>query len=85
MMFKNRWLKKEKLKAVHDNDLSQFLSSIGGLEQIINGQHHCKICDIKITLENLGAIYPKGNKINFACNRLSCLTEIELMREDTNG
>lgn len=84
-MFKNRWLKKDKLKAVHDNDLSQFLSSIGVLEQIINGQHACNICDIKITLENLGAVYPEDNKINFVCNRISCLFEIELMREGSNG
>jgi hypothetical protein len=83
-MIKKRWLKREKLKAVHDNDLEQFLSSIGVLDQVIGGYYHCMICDIQITIENLGAIYPKDNKINFVCERLSCLNEINLTKEDVN-
>lgn len=83
-MFKKRWLQREKLRAVHDDDLKQFLSSIGVLDQVVRGDHHCVICDEQITIENLGAVYPKDDKINFVCDRLSCLEETEISQEDIN-
>jgi hypothetical protein len=76
-MFKKRWLQREKVKAVHDNDLEQFLSSIGVLEQITEGYHHCIVCNTQITLENLGAVFPKDNKINFVCDRPFCLANLD--------
>ena len=81
-MFKKRWLQREKVKAVHDNDLEQFLSSIGVLDQIKEGYHYCIVCNTQITLENLGAIFPKDNKINFVCDRPSCF--VNLNQEDEN-
>ena len=83
-MFKKRWIQREKVKAVHDNDLGQFLSSIGALDQIKKGCHHCIVCNIPITLENLGAVFPKDNKINFVCERLSCLDKMNLTQEVGN-
>lgn len=83
-MFKKRWLQREKLRAVHDNELEQFLFSIGVLEQIKEGEHHCIVCDTEIAIGNLGAVYPKNNKIIFVCDRLSCLTEIDLNKEGVN-
>ena len=83
-MFKKRWLQREKVKAVHDDDLEQFLSSIGVLDQIKEGYHYCIVCNTQITLENLGAVFPKDNKINFLCDRLSCLDKMNLTQEDGN-
>lgn len=83
-MFKKWWIQREKLKAVHEDDLEQFLSSIGVLDQIKNGLHRCIVCNTQITLENLGAVYPKGNKINLVCERLLCLTEMNLAQGDVN-
>ena len=82
--FKKRWLQREKLRAVHDNDLEEFLFSIGVLDQIKSGHHHCMICDTAITIENLGAVYPKENKINFVCDRPSCLSNMNLNQEGVN-
>ena len=76
-MFKKRWLQREKVKAVHDNDLELFLSSIGVLEQIKEGYHHCIVCSTQISLENLGVVFPKDNKINFVCDRPSCLANLD--------
>ena len=75
-MFKKRWMQREKVKAVHDDDLEQFLSSIGVLDQIKKGYHYCIVCNTQITLENLGAVFPKDNKINFVCDRPSCLANL---------
>jgi len=81
-MFKKRWIQREKVKAVHDDDLEQFLSSIGVLDQIKKGYHHCIVCNTQITIENLGAVYPKDNKINFVCDRPSCLANLDQEEND---
>ncbi len=83
-MFKKRWIQREKIKAVHDYDLEQFLSSIGVLEDIKNGHYYCTFCNTLITMENLGAVYPNDNKIIFVCDRLSCLDKMNLTHEDKN-
>lgn len=83
-MFKKRWLKRDKLRAVHDDDLEKFLSSIGVLDQIVGGYYKCIFCDTKITIDNLGFIYPKGNTINFVCDCSFCLSKLNLNNEDVN-
>lgn len=79
-----RWLEREKLRAVHDKDLEEFLSSIGVLDQIRDGYCYCSVCNTPITIENLSAVYPKNDKINFVCENLSCLVKINLTKEDKN-
>lgn len=84
-MFRRRWLQREKLRAVHDDDLRGFLSSIGVLDQVVAGSCHCAICNAQVTMENLGAVYPEDNKINFVCERHSCLGKANLTEEGSNG
>lgn len=81
-MPKKRWRQREELKAVHDADLEQFLSSLGVLDQIKNGDHQCLVCKSRITLENLGAVHPREGKIFFLCDRPLCLAN--LSGEDRN-
>ena len=83
-MFKKRWIQREKLRAVHDNDLQQFLSSIGVLDEIRERRHLCSICHTPINIDNLGGVYPEDDKINFVCESLSCLTEMNLPKENVN-
>lgn len=65
------------IKAVHENDLENFLSSIEVLKDVIDGKYCCATCGQQINIENLGAIFPRDNKINFVCNLPSCLSKIE--------
>ena len=77
-MSKKRYMKKDELKAVHEDELEQFLSSLNLLEPIKSGQITCTQCNIIISLENLGLVYPMGNNIHFLCNSAICLSEAEL-------
>ncbi|MFH0803113.1 MAG: hypothetical protein V2A78_12120 [bacterium] len=80
-MQKEWWTKREKIKAVHENDLRDYLSSLGLLEKLELKQLHCVICDIEITLDNLSAFYPKQNEIYLLCSRPSCLEKLRLDEE----
>lgn len=80
-----RWTQRNVVKAVHDNDLEQFLSSIGVLDEINSGLHNCSFCKKQITLDNLGAVYPFDKTIAFACDLPTCLIKIQPLHEDLHG
>ena len=77
-MLKEWWTKREKIKAVHENDLRDYLSSLGLLEKLELKQLRCSMCDIEISADNLGAFYPKQNEIYLSCSRLSCIERLKL-------
>ena len=83
-MFKKRWVHKQKIRAVHDNEINGLLSSLGILDEVEKGEYRCARCGTFITIENLGAIYPEGETINFVCERLSCLGKVNLYRGGAN-
>ena len=64
---------KEEIKAVHDDDLENFLRSIGLLNDMESEKIHCKFCNEKITMETLQAIFPDSGSINVICNHKSCI------------
>ncbi|NQT55868.1 MAG: hypothetical protein HQ551_06535 [Desulfobacteraceae bacterium] len=76
-MKKKRWIEREVIAAVHDNDLVDFLNSIGLLKDIEAGKHRCNECDVKITLDNFGAVFPKNNNIYVLCDRPLCVSVID--------
>jgi hypothetical protein len=70
------WGKKTKIRAVHDNDLEQLLSSLGILQQIKGGRCSCLICGSPISLINLGAVLPIEEDFGFICDLPSCIAKV---------
>ena len=75
-MLKKRWLKKEAVKAVHENDLNNLLVSLGIFEDIVAGHHTCVFCSCPINLENIGAIVPEGGGIKVICENVACIYKL---------
>ena len=69
-------MKDNHLQAVHDDDLSSLLSSLGVYEKVHSGQCTCSFCQKIISLENLGAIIPLNGEIVFSCDSHSCLNSM---------
>lgn len=69
--------KKRIIKLLYDDNVEDYLQSIGYLSQIINGKIQCKYCGEEITIENLEAIYPSEDDIEFICSRDLCLTQVK--------
>ncbi len=76
-MRKKRWFRREVVTAVNENDLVDYLSSIGILKEVEAGTSTCSMCGITVNLENIGAVFPKGNKIHITCEKASCISRIE--------
>lgn len=69
-------MKDNHLQAVHDDDLSALLVSLGVYDKIHDGQCSCIFCEKVITFENLGAIIPLKGKIAFSCDSQICLNSM---------
>jgi hypothetical protein len=76
-MRRKRWFRREVIAAVNENDLVDYLSSIGLLKGVEAGASRCSICGVTVSLENFGAVFPKGNNIHIVCERPSCISRIE--------
>ena len=51
-------LHKEDIKAVHDDDLEGFLSSLGLLHDVQSGKIRCKFCREKLNLDTIQIVLP---------------------------
>lgn len=64
---------KERINAVHDDDLERFLDSIGVLHDIRSGNVRCKFCSDQVNLDNLSTVFPDSGSVSFVCNEQECL------------
>jgi len=60
------------IKAVYDDELADFLRSLGILDDFENGKIRCKICGDVVDTENLLAVLPDGNQISVTCDKADC-------------
>jgi len=77
-------LPKEEVSVVHDNDLENFLNSLGMLRKFQRGEVKCKFCKTRVTVENLHSVFPQSGAIKIVCDNPDCIRELsKLLREGT--
>lgn len=79
---KKRWIEREVISAVHDNDLQEYLSSIGILRKLELNEYHCAFCEAIVNLENIGAVFSKDGEIYVTCEQPKCTSMIGFMVEN---
>ena len=62
------------VKAVHDSDLRELLTSLGILEGLVAGKFRCTVCGCLVDIDNLGSIFPHGNDICVSCDNNRCIS-----------
>jgi len=78
MIIKKWWFQKETITAVHDADLEKYLSSLGILDSVTTGAYRCAVCGNSVGLTNVGAIFPRDNKIEIVCDSPYCVSRMDL-------
>ena len=78
-------LPRESLAAVHDDDLTAFLTSIGAIHDINAGRIRCKFCGEPISLENLQAVLPDSGSISYICNKTQCIRDFLNYTREVDG
>lgn len=64
---------RESIKAVHDDELIDFLQGINMYQPIQEGKCKCKYCAKVITIQNVTAVFPESKVIKFICDDLQCV------------
>ena len=73
---------KEKIRAVHDQDLEKLLESLGILPKFKHGELKCKFCHTTITFDNLHSFFPQSADIKLVCDSSKCVRTLsKLLRE----
>ena len=67
---------KIKIKMVQEEDLVQYLNSLGVYQNILDRKVNCRFCGLIITMENLQALFPYEDKICFVCSNAKCISRI---------
>ena len=65
--------KEDDIRAVHDDDLNNLLDSLGLLKDFNAGKFQCFFCQTKVDGNNLNALLPVNNKIQFSCDNPICV------------
>ena len=64
------------LRAVHDDDLTHLLASLGELDAVQRGERRCKFSHDAITIHNLHAIFPESGSIKYVCDKPACVVAL---------
>ena len=70
-------MERHRLRAVYENDLKNFLESIGIKHAIEKGELKCHFCNEVVTIDSLQAIIPLEKNIGVVCSKTTCLDKIE--------
>lgn len=69
---KAKIMKNKEMRAVHDDDLESLLKSLNVYNDVVTGKFKCLFCQNKITIENIDAIVPYNNSVQFTCDNPEC-------------
>ena len=69
--------KREKVKAIFEDDLIPVLSGLNLYEKIENGEMACLFCEKVITVENIGVLIKVSNNYEIICSDPKCLSKIQ--------
>jgi hypothetical protein len=62
-----------KVKAIATDEIALFLSKAGVLDEVEKGYIRCAKCDSIITLQNIGMIKRKEDKLLIFCDNEQCV------------
>ncbi len=75
-----RWSRREKIHAIHKNDIKTILNKFGLLDDLLKGLLQCNICGTILTLDNLQCIFMKENQVKLCCNNIDCYRQVVLKK-----
>ena len=67
---------KNEIKAIYNEDLEEFLQSVGELDPINKGERFCKTCGSPVSLNNIQMVIPrKGYPYEYVCDSVICVEQ----------
>ena len=67
-----RWLQRDKVHAIHEQDMETIVRELGLFEKIISGEILCSECGGKVNIDSIQFIYMQDEDIKICCNATDC-------------
>jgi hypothetical protein len=77
-MWRRYRMKRDVLKAVHDDDLEAVLAGLGLHWDFTHGRLTCAFCSDTVTFENLHSMFPDSGAVKLSCSRPDCVKTLML-------
>jgi hypothetical protein len=68
-----RWSKRSVLLAIGDEDIENWLASLGVLDKVKDGKMQCYICKGDININNIQIVSRSKNEIVLVCDKPECI------------
>lgn len=75
-LFRKRWRERRPIKAVHEQDLEDFLRSLKLPCQPQSQLGSCIVCGDAVGTQNLGAVSPGHGGVDVICDRTQCVARV---------
>ena len=72
-----KYLKREELNLVYDDDLLPILEKLGLKDRFLGGEIACSLCGQPVTKENLYSFYLRNKEIRMVCERGVCVEDFQ--------
>ena len=69
---------RQRILAVHEDDLELLLTKLGLMEHVTKGLILCPICGQLITLSNIGVLFKKEGRILISCAKSHCQASAQM-------
>ena len=69
-------MEKQSLKAVHDDELVEFMKALGIHSAFSRGELKCAFCKDVITWKNLHAFFPDSGAVKCCCAKSECIEKL---------
>lgn len=69
------------IKGIYDPDLERVLRQLAIYDELLSGKMRCAVCRNEVTLENLGAVFPRENQICATCDSPHCIHTVTAVRQ----
>jgi len=66
----------ETMRAVHSDDITSLLTSLGILDGVNSGEFKCSVCGEPVTVESISCIYPENDQVMLLCDKTNCVEEL---------
>ena len=70
------YVRSGEIKAVHYDDLVEFLKSLEEYERVVSGEVNCFFCGGTITLDNIQSVFPLNGTVQYCCNNQLCYSNL---------
>lgn len=75
-----KWIRQEKVHAIHARDIEGALKELGLLDQLAAGELTCALCGQPISINDIQCLFMQDDRIKVCCKGPDCFQRVTMPR-----